>query len=225
MIEFAKRNKILGFLLSVILLILGYPLASLLEHHNLVFGLSMVVLVAGIYAISHRGWTLVVGTLLGILAVILDVLDTASSGIDTLTIIRIITVIVFFAFLAVVIIFEVVSQKKITAEMIYGSIAGYLLIGMMGGAIFILMEILEPGSFNVDLVDHDSGFAFMYFSFVTLTTLGYGDIIPTATHSKAFAVVHSVIGQFYLTVLIATLVGKFIIQPKPASRSSSKTKK
>ena len=98
---------------------------------------------------------------------------------------------------------------------IYGAVSIYLLIGSGFGELYGAFAIADPAAFNgveaTESLDRISRFM-GYFSFVTLTTLGYGDITPAAHYLKVLAYVEAIIGQFYLAVLVARLVGTYIAQ-------------
>ena len=108
-----------------------------------------------------------------------------------------------------------IRPKVVTRNTIWGAIIIYLLIGVLFSNIYILIEILTPGSFLISssagkLVissAKDVSRVFGYFSFVTLTTLGYGDILPVKDLSRTMAWIEAFIGQVYLAVIIARLVG------------------
>ena len=104
-------------------------------------------------------------------------------------------------------------QEEINREVIFGAMVVYLLMGLMWGYAYTLLEHLLPGSFthpaNITELDVTT---FDYFSFVTMTTLGYGDIIPASEPAKAMVMTQTVTGQVYLAVLVARLVGINIAQ-------------
>ena len=103
--------------------------------------------------------------------------------------------------------------------MIFGALSVYLLIGVVFSFLFIIVETVVPGSFD-GLTFHiadDSPrefHSFMYFSFVTITTLGYGDLLPIQPAARALAYMEALVGQIYLTVLVARLIGMYIAQKK-----------
>ncbi len=93
-----------------------------------------------------------------------------------------------------------------------GAICIYLLVGVMLGLINMFIARLAPGSFEgVEFADVRSrGLDLIYYSFVTMTTLGYGDITPQRPLAKAVAYLAAVAGQFYIAILVGGLVGAYL---------------
>ncbi len=122
----------------------------------------------------------------------------------------------FFLFNAITIISYVLQQKNVTHDMIFGAICGYLLIGVSWAFTYSLVAFLEPGSFAMAASGQTSQGDvlpdFFYYSFVTLTTLGYGDITPVGPVARSLSTLEAIVGQIYLTVLVARLVGLHISQ-------------
>jgi voltage-gated potassium channel len=123
----------------------------------------------------------------------------------------------FNLFIVVFMVRHIAKSKKVDATIIVNSINGYLLIGILGSALLAMAEILQKSLYHVDTgaINFAGGTArgfhdFLYFSFVTLTTLGYGDVTPISAFAKSVTVIIAVTGQLYLTILIAMLVGKFL---------------
>jgi hypothetical protein len=101
--------------------------------------------------------------------------------------------------------------RTVTFDLIMGSICGYLLIGVVGGLVFTTLEGWAPGSFRngssgVELPD------LTYYSFVAMTTLGFGDVVPTGSLARSLTILLAVAGQFYMATLVAMLVGAFIAE-------------
>lgn len=119
----------------------------------------------------------------------------------------------FFGAVAVELLLDILSTGgKVTMTIIHGAIAVYLLIGVGFSFVFSALFTLDPHSFKglaESGIGHDK---FTYFSFVTLTTLGYGDVSPVSRMAEAAATLEAAIGQLYLTVLVARLVGMQISQ-------------
>ncbi len=107
------------------------------------------------------------------------------------------------------IVIEIFSLEKVTFQVVLGAIGAYLLLGLTGAFLFEIIELLYPNSFTNAAVF--SGFyAEIYLSFITISTLGYGDITPISPQGQAVAIFVSISGQLYLTILMAMLVGKFL---------------
>ena len=110
------------------------------------------------------------------------------------------------------------KSETVNREVIYAAILLYLLLALMWAFLYTFLEWVDPASFEIDLGQAQSNFAALkYYSFVTITTLGYGDIVPVTEVAKAFAVLEAVVGQLYLVVAVAWLVGMHV------SRKSSRT--
>jgi hypothetical protein len=98
-------------------------------------------------------------------------------------------------------------EKEVTEDLITGAVCAYLLIGMLWTFVYYFLVLAKEGSFGLARTfRHDVG-SFFYYSFVTLTTLGYGDIVPLTSPARSLAVLEAVTGQLYLAITIARLVG------------------
>jgi len=128
--------------------------------------------------------------------------------------------IIFFIYITYSMIKHVAVTEAVNSVMILNSINSYLLIGVVGAFLFILVDV---GCFLFANGEHALNFSnivdptfhdYIYFSFVTITTLGYGDITPIIPIAKSLTIALSLTGQLYLTILVAMLMGKFLSQPK-----------
>jgi hypothetical protein len=119
----------------------------------------------------------------------------------------------FIIYTTGVIIYNVAVSKKININIIFGSIAGFFLIGIVGAAICQSLEIYFPGSFTLAEGMGNSATTFYYFSIITMTSLGYGDITPATDAARSISVYLVIFGQLYLAIQVAILVGKFIKGP------------
>ncbi|MEA2068730.1 MAG: potassium channel family protein [Verrucomicrobiota bacterium] len=108
----------------------------------------------------------------------------------------------------------VLDRSPVTGDKIAGSISAYVLMGVIWAAVYSLFFHIQPGSFIIpEHLQSGSvmGLWSVYFSFTTLTTLGYGDITPQLHAVQSYAVVEAACGQVFLTVLVARLVALQII--------------
>jgi ion channel len=122
--------------------------------------------------------------------------------------------ILFLGFAVAVILRNIFEKQTVTSDAVLGAVCGYLLAGFAWGNVYNLTEQLLPGSFSVvPALAHQvttwegSSALFQYFSAVTLTTMGYGDVTPAHPPATAFATLEAVFGQFYIAVVVAQLVG------------------
>jgi hypothetical protein len=135
--------------------------------------------------------------------------------------------IAFFLAATIRIVLSLVTAPQLSIDSVFGAICGYLLLGTSFGLAFSMIDYLSPNSFEFGsrladdlLVGRLRSQLFVYFSFVTLTTAGYGDIMPVSPPARTLAWVEAMIGQFYLAVLVAGLVGALLRSKQPAHSSS-----
>jgi voltage-gated potassium channel len=124
--------------------------------------------------------------------------------------------IVFLGMTVVVLLSQVLSATRVTNDTISGAICGYLLFGIMCAFVYAIIELIHPGSFVFDgkrLDPERARFYYqhqittlIYYSLVTLATVGYGDIVPVSLPARILAALEAIAGQFYIAVLIARLV-------------------
>jgi Ion channel len=112
---------------------------------------------------------------------------------------------------------QVLLMPEVTIQSIYGAISAYLIIGLMFAAFYTAMYWLHGMSFFAPSNEHlHSASDFQYFSFSTLTTLGYGDFTAHDSAGRAVAMIEAMTGQIFLATLVAKLVAAF----RPAAASA-----
>jgi hypothetical protein len=108
-----------------------------------------------------------------------------------------------------------IGATQVDAEHLYAALSAYLLAGIYLGLLYWVLEQMKPGTFS--FTGEFSQASAIYFSFVTLATLGFGDIVPRADVARGIAIVEGVGGQLFLAVLVARLVSLY---SKPGNQSS-----
>jgi hypothetical protein len=135
--------------------------------------------------------------------------------------------IMFLGFVCTHIFSFILGARALTNQLIFAALCMYLLMGLVWSFIYTLLVAIDPESIRLASVVHEEEgvrdvFSEMYyFSFVTLTTLGYGDILPVSQLARSLATMEAILGQLYLAVVIASLVG---IQISSRSHGSKNTK-
>jgi hypothetical protein len=119
----------------------------------------------------------------------------------------------------VVVLGQTLRSGRITFHRIQGAVAAYLLLGVIWAYAYALLAHLRPGAFSGSLRPEDGPRAFFYFSFVTLTTVGYGDVLPVHPAARSLAMLEAVTGPLYLAILVARLVSLAVASEDQASAS------
>jgi len=210
-----KGQRIL--LLALILLILISPFVS--QHPGMSWLGSitlMIVLLAAAYAVSGRGRGFRVTLLLGVPALLSQLAEFNADNfwLETL---RYSATPLFLFWVCILLLKDIALRiRTVTLELIMGSVSIYLLLGIGFALVFASIEHLQPGSFAglEDIaVTGDRIPTFLYYSFVTITTLGYGDISPVMPYSMTASYLLAILGQLYLAILVASLVAMYIGKP------------
>ena len=191
------------------------PLLGNFTHIRIITDIIFtVILFSTIFAVSEKRRHRIIATLLAA-PMLFAVWDHYVKPLPAIILAGNIFEALFFAFCVVLILRYVFSKDHVDLDVISAAVVVYMFIGIFWSALYTILEHMAPGSFNMNpaLLEVGGNIGqFNYFSFVTLTTLGYGDITPVSSPAKHFAVLEALIGQLYLTVLIARLVGVHISQ-------------
>jgi hypothetical protein len=111
-----------------------------------------------------------------------------------------------YGLLIMMVLAQVFREGPVTIHRIQGAIAVYLLLGIAWAASYELLVLMRPGAFTGSGVEGDTARTWIYYSFVTLTTVGYGDITPVHPLARSLAVFEALTGQLYPAILLARLV-------------------
>ncbi len=170
--------------------------------------LAALLPVFALLAVSVTGWRLHLGIALGgpaILAILhgslaLDLVSpVVGQSVPT----------IFFAYVTIVLVSEVVRTQKADTAAVLHLLSGYLLLGYTWWSAYLSLEIRLPGSFRSGAASTVTPGDLLYFSVVTLTTLGYGDVAPVSREARSLAMLEALAGVLYLAVLVARLVAAY----------------
>ncbi|MEI6266106.1 MAG: ion channel [Sphingobacteriia bacterium] len=110
---------------------------------------------------------------------------------------------------------QIFSSSEVKMEIIFGAFAGYMLLGIINFQLFGLLYLIIPEAFaNISSIPIEAYQQLSYFSFTCLTTLGFGDVLPLHPLSQKLAVFTAIEGQFYLTVVVAILIARYLYKEK-----------
>ena len=214
-------NNLLLFLISLLGIII-FPVFGILlgDYTQIFFKISFsIVICMGAYIVTESKTSLRIGILLGLIFLFFLWGEKLSAVFPFL---ELVVSVLFFGFVAHQIRGLLSRNSNITINTIYGAIIGYLLIGIIGGQLCLMINLIQPGSFEMSL-PHNR-FSYFYYSFVCLTTLGFGDVVPTNDASGALSILIAITGQIYLTIIIAIIVGKYLGQAQSNSNSKENKK-
>ncbi len=181
---------------------------------------TSLLLLAAVYSVSEKRWPLILAVALALPAVGAQMAPSLLGEHGTLMV-RMGTSAMLLIYIAVLISVFLVRQERVSADMILGAINVYLLFAIAFMFLHAFVEIVNPGAYlyhgeslSVALKGHpevDALAFLLYFSVVTLTTLGYGDIVPAIPAARMLCSLEAVIGQLFVAVFIARMVALQIV--------------
>ena len=212
----AGRSTIL--LVILILLYAYIPLSQELQIRGLEFVFVGIIVAMVITVSSDRNRTIIALIFAGVIMVLTIFTDPEEIEDIRFAIGYYAAIGLFVSYAVVVILYEVTQAQSFNYHLIISALAAYLLLALLWAILYSIIEIIEPGSFAVNplLLEADSIApneifpTFLYFSLITLTTVGYGDITPVSPVARSVSSIEPVVGQLLLAVLVAWLVGMYI---------------
>jgi ion channel len=222
--EFWAKDESLTILLAAVVLMVFFiqPLVEvgwLAKFFMTIAG--SLLLAAGMLVVSGRRWLTAAGAVLAVLTLLIDVRGLVAPS-PWLEASRNVCFLLFLGLLNSVIMNRVMRDGPVNRHRIQGAILAYLILGLTWSQAYQFLEALNPGSFSIPNPVPGSealSLKLTYFSFVTLTTVGYGDITAVHSFARCLAVLEALTGQLFPTILIARLVALQVESHKP-NRSS-----
>ncbi len=206
----SRENNFLYLFISLLLFLLSGAIVA--EFTNIfskgAFGLIIVLmLIASIRSLhTDKSWKYVIFFLVPVF-VTLNILEHIFTGKIYLFLV-LLTLLVFFIGIIIKAFYQVLFVGDIDANKIIGSLTLYMLLGLVWAVIYMIIMLFDPTAFSgIEVTSWQAGFSRMaYYSFVTLTTLGYGDILPKNHIAEFFAYMEAVIGVFYIAIIVSSLI-------------------
>lgn len=203
-IHFTRFLVTLCLVLIVMPLVRGLPVIDFLAD-----SIFTIMLLTGIWSLSRYRWTVAIAVLL-ITPKLCNIWLPSTLNPTWLKTGGDFGALLFFSLLIYQTLRFIFRTRQVNWNAISAAIIAYLLLGIGWALIYSLIEQTVPGSFSALKGTAQTELPFIYFSFVTLTTLGYGDITPLNHIGATFAMLEALVGQMYLAIMIARLVGMHI---------------
>jgi hypothetical protein len=215
------NNPRFGFPLLLLCLVAALVLPPFFDYRDdeeLVLRLILsVILFASLYLVAYRRREIIIGSLLIIPIMLANWWDDLLPMPWDIYISRVLYI-VFITYVGGHVARFLFESQAVNLDMIYAAVCLYLLIGLAWGFIYVIIEVAYPGSFRFAVNPPAAPVAelrslvssFIYYSYVTLSTLGYGDITPVTRMARSWAVLETLAGQLYLAIVIARMIGLHI---------------
>lgn len=147
---------------------------------------------------------------LGVSSTLLQITLEDSSFREIMSTVRLFTYFIFYMMVTIQMINQIWFAKEVSNRVMLGLMSGYICLGLVGLFAFLTIEYFAPGSFNGLNQELPPGEQLLYLSFITLLTIGYGDILPASDIAHRAAIMIGLVGQFYLVIIMAVVLEKFI---------------
>jgi hypothetical protein len=209
------QKKDFSWLLSALLLFLVvFPIAEdlgLISPRMMRVLMFTCLLAFGVWSLRGFGRYFPVAIGVAAAGIVLSIL-TAASSVDSFGLWSLAAAAGFVVIAVWCVATQVFTSPEINADRVVGAVTLYLLVGVLWAIAYAVIERSNVGSFTgvTEPLTHGWSSDWLYFSFVTMTTLGYGDITPVSATARTFAYLQAVFGQFYIAILVAGLVSAYI---------------
>lgn len=148
--------------------------------------------------------------LIGILGTSLDWVEQLSHANPLFELVGLFLFTLFVCIVTFEVFNQILKSKQVSFQTIIAAFDGFLLVGIVGTLMFSFIHFLHPGSFS-NIAPGQKGIDdLLYYGYITLLTIGYGDIVPISQAAKRLSILMGLIGQFYLVIVMSVLVGKFL---------------
>jgi hypothetical protein len=213
----AFRYSAVELLIALLLLFLATPFVQTLPHGGtLETVLVSGVMVSAVLAVGGRRRTLVIALLLATPALAARWINHVRAGTVSPTVFLVCGM-VFFLFVIAHLVIYILHAPRVDAGVLCAGISGHLMMGLLWMLAYMLVDYLSPAAFSITVGPEAGrafdGFTAFYFSFITLCTVGYGDVVPVSKVARMLAVMESIAGLFYITVMISRLVAVYSSKP------------
>lgn len=207
-----KENKYLILLFFLVSILVLSPFFQDTQMARFYFSILItLVLAVGLYADLETKRIDYIEIGLGISALLLTWVDYFLSDIPNIDFATQVVYAFYFLYFTIELISKIVISDEVSPNLIYAAIVGFLMLGLCGASFASVLQWMVPAPYqlppNVSFHKFEN---YIYYSFVTITTVGYGDMLPIHPSSKMLAIILCVSGHLYTTIVLAMIIGKFL---------------
>ena len=222
------RFSVTGFLMALVILMFAAPFIGHFQYGQMIeSSLMTLVLVSAVMAVGHQRRMFFLAMVLVAPAVtgrwLHHFLPNLTTAVFFLT-----SVMVFIAFVIWQLFRFILRAPRVDAEVLCAGISTYLLLGLLWGFAYMLVANTIPKAFifdgQIEAATDMTTFTGVYFSFITLTTVGFGDIVPNCQVARMLAAMEAMTGTLFVAILISRLVSLYSRNPAPDSAASGNAK-
>ncbi len=208
----SNESKYLVHLFTLILLLLISPFFTESSSAKLNFSfLITIVLISGLYADVEAKRIDYLELVLGGLAITLTWVDYIIPNISFLDITTQIIYALYFFYFLIELIAKIIITDKISPNLIYAAIVGFLMLGLLGATLASIIGMIYPHAYNMPAnLSYYRFENYIYYSFISITTVGYGDMTPNMPVAKTVAIFLCTCGHFYTSIIISLIIGKYL---------------
>ena len=219
--DISERNNFAYLTIALVALLFITAVVEQLQSHfgqHMVQAAVVLALSVGIWSVKGAGHFFLTG-----MGLVLLVLVATIAGLildwSGLVFVRLAAMLLYFLMMTWLAMRQVLFTGPIDGNKIVGSVCIYLLLGLIWGTLYTALLVLSPTTFNGVRAGmwEDNLPDLLYFSFVTLTTLGFGDISPAEPVAKFLVYMEAIVGQFYIAILVASLIGIRVSAYRPGN--------
>ncbi len=211
------QKGVLSRLLNIALLGLTIILVFIIPFfspswHKILYNISFasIFIIAGFTLDKHRKFN--IG--FAVTAIVLDIISSAFN-LTSLNLLSMFASLMFFMYIVVRFIMQISRSKEVNTKVLAESVVGYLLLSVAFAILIALLMLVDPNAITfpessiLTNPDVSKMSEYIYYSLVSLSTLGYGDVLPVSPAARSLLTFVTVTGQFYMAIIVALLIGKF----------------
>lgn len=208
-----ETGRCTWLLAALVMLLLTYPFAGQSVEASLLVALfNSAMLIAAAFASGVGRRTRIISFLFAVPAIVLTWMWMVGND-QQVALLLLAVMILFYGFTIAHVMAYVLSPGAVTGNKLHGAMSAYIMVGLLWSFVYLLIEVLVPESFLNMASNPPSTYMnwpqFMFFSFTTLTSTGYGNIVPVEGFAQSAAILEQLAGMFFVAVLIARLAGLY----------------